>query len=85
MGSLSLTHILILGLIALVFFGPNRLPTLGRSMGEAIRGFKKGLNGDEIDVTEQGNARRESLSASQDPAQADGQRARQNNPINERT
>ncbi len=48
MGGLSLTHILILSVILLVFFGPSRLPALGQSLGKAIRGFKDGLN--EIDV-----------------------------------
>ena len=48
MGCLSLTHILILSVILLVFFGPSRLPALGQSLGKAIRGFKDGLN--EIDV-----------------------------------
>lgn len=38
--------ILILG-IALLFFGPSRLPGLGKSVGEAIRSFKKGLSEDE--------------------------------------
>jgi sec-independent protein translocase protein TatA len=31
--------------IALLFFGPSRLPSLGKSVGEAIRGFKKGMEG----------------------------------------
>ncbi|RYZ76887.1 MAG: twin-arginine translocase TatA/TatE family subunit, partial [Proteobacteria bacterium] len=53
---LSGWHILLLVIIVLVFFGPSRLPSLGKSMGEAIKGFKKGLDGDEADV-----ARRESL------------------------
>lgn len=48
MGSLSLTHLLLLGIIALIFFGPSRLPQLGQSLGKAIRGFKQGL--EEIDV-----------------------------------
>lgn len=54
---LSFWHLIILLVIVLLFFGPNRLPGLGKSVGEAIRGFKKGLEGDEIDVT----ARREQL------------------------
>jgi sec-independent protein translocase protein TatA len=29
--------------IALVFFGPSKLPSIGKSLGEAIRGFKKGV------------------------------------------
>ncbi|UXR63371.1 twin-arginine translocase TatA/TatE family subunit [Bdellovibrio bacteriovorus] len=48
MGEFSLTHILLLAVIFLIFFGPSRLPQLGQSMGKAIRGFKQGLN--EIDV-----------------------------------
>ncbi len=31
-------------LILLLLFGATRLPKLGRSMGQSIRGFKKGLN-----------------------------------------
>lgn len=45
--NLGWTEILLIGGIALLMFGPSRLPGLGKSMGEAIRGFKKGLNGDE--------------------------------------
>ena len=48
MGEFSLSHMLILALILLIFFGPSRLPALGQSLGKAIRGFKEGLN--EIDV-----------------------------------
>lgn len=36
--------LLILGL-ALLFFGPTRLPALGQSLGSAVRSFKKGING----------------------------------------
>lgn len=38
--------VLLLG-IALLLFGPSRLPDLGKSMGEAIRGFKKGMEDEE--------------------------------------
>ena len=48
MGEFSITHLLLLGIIALIFFGPSRLPQLGQGLGKAIRGFKQGLN--EIDV-----------------------------------
>lgn len=47
MGQFSLTHILILAILLLIFFGPNRLPKLGQGIGRAIRGFKDGLNGTE--------------------------------------
>ncbi|KHD89653.1 MAG: preprotein translocase subunit TatA [Bdellovibrio sp. ArHS] len=48
MGEFSLTHILLLAILGLIFFGPSRLPQLGQGLGKAIRGFKQGLN--EIDV-----------------------------------
>lgn len=63
MGGLSGFHILLLAVILIVLFGPSRLPKAGQSIGEAIRGFKKGLNGDEIDVTEQ--SRKANLNSSQ--------------------
>ena len=44
---LSITHMLLIVAILLIFFGPSRLPGLGKSMGEAIRGFKKGLGGED--------------------------------------
>ncbi len=49
---LSIWQILIVVGIVLLLFGPTRLPQLGRSVGEAIRGFKKGVKDDEIDVTD---------------------------------
>ncbi len=48
MGEFSITHLLILTLILLLFFGPSKLPALGQSIGKAIKGFKQGLN--EIDT-----------------------------------
>lgn len=45
--NLGWTEILLLLGLALLLFGPSRLPGLGKSMGEAIRGFKKGLTENE--------------------------------------
>jgi sec-independent protein translocase protein TatA len=45
MGALSPTHILILLVIVVLIFGASRVPKLGRSMGEGIRGFKEGVAG----------------------------------------
>ena len=53
MGEFGITHWLVIAGILIVFFGPSRLPKAGRAIGEAIRGFKKGIKGDEIDVTEE--------------------------------
>jgi sec-independent protein translocase protein TatA len=38
-------HILILLLVVLLVFGAKRLPEIGRSLGDGMRGFKDSLNG----------------------------------------
>jgi sec-independent protein translocase protein TatA len=43
----SPTHLVILAIIALLVFGPKRMPELGRGLGEGLRGFKRGISGDE--------------------------------------
>lgn len=43
-------QLLIIILIALLLFGSNRLAEVGKGLGEGIRNFKKGLNGDSDDV-----------------------------------
>jgi sec-independent protein translocase protein TatA len=43
MGGLGFPEMVVILIIALVIFGPNRLPALGESLGKAIRGFKEGL------------------------------------------
>lgn len=48
MGEFSITHLLVIAILFLVFFGPSRLPQMGKSIGQAIRGFKQGLS--EIDA-----------------------------------
>lgn len=40
---LSMTHILILLVIALLVFGARRIPEIGSSLGQGIREFKKSL------------------------------------------
>jgi sec-independent protein translocase protein TatA len=42
-GLLQPTHLLVIFAIALLMFGPQKLPQLGRGLGEAIRGFREGL------------------------------------------
>ena len=50
---MSLTHILIVVLILVVLFGPNKLPAIGRSIGDGVRDFKKAVHGEsDIDVTD---------------------------------
>lgn len=37
----SFTHIVIVLVIALLLFGPNKLPEIGKSLGRAMREFRK--------------------------------------------
>ncbi len=39
------THLLIVLAIALLVFGPRKLPELGKGLGEGLRGFKEGIKG----------------------------------------
>ena len=43
---LTPTHLLFLALLALIVFGPKRLPEIGRSLGTGIREFKGSIGGD---------------------------------------
>lgn len=43
MGSFSIWHWLIVLLIVLLIFGTKRLKNVGQDLGEAIKGFKKGM------------------------------------------
>ncbi len=36
-------HVLVIAGIALLVFGPKKLPELGRGLGESIRGFKAAI------------------------------------------
>jgi sec-independent protein translocase protein TatA len=41
MGNLGMMEILLIGVALLIFFGPSRLPDLGKSLGRSIQEFKK--------------------------------------------
>ena len=41
MGNLGFSELLLIGVIVLLFFGPSRLPELGKSLGKGIQEFKK--------------------------------------------
>ncbi len=45
-GFIGFPEILLLGLVALLVFGPKRLPEMGRSLGKGMREFKDSVTGD---------------------------------------
>lgn len=38
-------HIILIVLVAVIFFGGRKLPELGKGLGEGFKGFKDGLKG----------------------------------------
>jgi sec-independent protein translocase protein TatA len=49
MPNIGLPEILVVLVIALIVFGPKRLPELGRSLGKGIREFRGSVSGDNHD------------------------------------
>ena len=44
-------HLLVIFGIALLVFGPKKLPELGKGIGEGIRGFKVAIGGEKASST----------------------------------
>lgn len=47
MGEISITKLLVVGVLIVLLFGTKKLRTLGGDLGSAIKGFKKAMNDDE--------------------------------------
>jgi sec-independent protein translocase protein TatA len=43
-GSLGVPELIIVGLIALLIFGPKKLPELGKGLGKSIKDFKDAMS-----------------------------------------
>lgn len=54
MGRLGPTELIVILVIALVIFGPSKLPAVGKSIGVAINEFKTSMNkvSDDVMATE---------------------------------
>jgi sec-independent protein translocase protein TatA len=63
-GPLELAIVLV---IALVIFGPKRLPDLGKSLGSGMREFKDSLTGKDDDDDDEEQARLEAAASQPQP------------------
>ena len=52
MEALQPWHIILIVLVAVIFFGGRKLPELGKGLGEGFKGFKDGLKGVTDDTAE---------------------------------
>jgi sec-independent protein translocase protein TatA len=44
MGSLGMQEIIVIFILALIIFGPRKLPEIGKSLGKGLQEFKKASN-----------------------------------------
>ena len=76
-GSVGVPELIIIFLIALIIFGPRKLPEIGKSLGKSLAEFKRASNelkstlDEEIRVEEQRSAQRQEPPASPAPMAVD--------------
>lgn len=65
MGSFSIWHWIIVLVVVLLIFGTKRLRGAGRDLGEAVKGFKKGMADDDTPAGQLGDHSRKDESTSE--------------------
>lgn len=46
---IGLTEGILIAVIVILFFGGKKIPQLGRTLGESMKGFKAGMKGEETE------------------------------------
>jgi TatA/E family protein of Tat protein translocase len=77
LGSVGVPELIIIFVLALIIFGPRKLPELGRSLGKSLAEFKRASNelrntlDEEIRVEEQRSAERQRAEQAPRPGSPD--------------
>ncbi|SDD90982.1 mttA/Hcf106 family protein [Paenibacillus sp. UNCCL117] len=77
LGNIGTSEFILIAVVALIIFGPAKLPELGRSLGKTIREFKQGardLLSDEPVKAERKDVTPPASSSAQTPEAAEGER-----------
>lgn len=59
MFGLGWTEIVVIGVVAVLVFGPKKIPELGNALGKTLRGFKEELNKPGEENSDEGEKKRE--------------------------
>lgn len=70
-GSVGMPELIVIFVIALVVFGPRRLPEIGRSLGAAIAEFKRATNELQRTLEEEVRAEEARSTATSTPSRVD--------------
>jgi sec-independent protein translocase protein TatA len=74
LGSVGMPELTIILVIALMVFGPRKLPELGRAVGQTMNEFKKGLNNIRDTVEEETRKEEQQKAAAEKPADTEDRR-----------
>ncbi|MBT0730477.1 twin-arginine translocase TatA/TatE family subunit [Rosenbergiella nectarea] len=71
MAGISITKLLIIAVIVILFFGTKKLRNLGSDLGSSIKGFKKAMSDDETKKDQDADFSTKSLSDSESASQSE--------------